>query len=300
MTSGWLRRSGILVLVAVVALVGGAQWLMSQGPIRDGAFVVAQDGSRWVVRGGVAYPISWTVDDTNALAALPIGPSVSTIDEVLAGGAGTVAGQAPPSSPPTGPAGLTADYRFQGSLASAVGPAPELLTLGTTSFVSERVESAPRTVLTFTEGAGLQLTPAMSVVPSSTYTMVLLVRLNTVDGYRRLIDVKNGTSDTGLYVYNGELTFYNVAGARGGRVAANAYVQIALTREPRGTVTAYLDGVRQFVFEDQDGLAVISPANVIRFFRDDGSEHASGSVARIRLYDRALSAAEVAELGRLP
>jgi hypothetical protein len=128
----------------------------------------------------------------------------------------------------------------------------------------------------------------------------MLVRLDSVDGYRRLIDFKNATADQGLYVYGGELVFYNVAEARGGRVPANSYVQIALTREPGGAVSGYIDGVRQFLFTDSDGLAIISPANVLRFFRDDGSEHSSGAVARIRVYDHALSPQEIAGLGRLP
>ena len=66
--SGWA--------VAVAALVlSGASWVTSQpAPFPDGAFVAAQDGSRWVVGGGTRYRMSFTNDDTNALyERLPVG-----------------------------------------------------------------------------------------------------------------------------------------------------------------------------------------------------------------------------------
>ena len=69
-----------------------------------------------------------------------------------------------------------------------------------------------------------------------------------------------------------------------------------------GTVTVYLNGVAEFQFNDASTqLAVIDSNNILRFFRDnEGSgvttEHAAGSVARIRLYDGALTAAQVANL----
>ena len=46
--------------------------------------------------------------------------------------------------------------------------------------------------------------------------------------------------------------------------------------------------------------AVIGPEDVLRFFRDDGNEHAAGAVARIRLYSRVLTPDEVAGLDREP
>ena len=72
-----------------------------------------------------------------------------------------------------------------------------------------------------------------------------------------------------------------------------------LTRKASGKVTAYVDGVRQFSFRDVDGLAVIDASDVLRFFQDDtttGGEHSAGAVSRIRLYDRPLTASEVAAL----
>src|SRR5688500_7224589 len=75
--SGW-------VLAAVLLLAGGAQWVASQAPFRSGAFVAGQDGSRWIVGNGERLRINFALDDSNALAGLPEGRSVSTVDEAVA------------------------------------------------------------------------------------------------------------------------------------------------------------------------------------------------------------------------
>jgi hypothetical protein len=290
-------RWPVLVLSTVIAAAfGGMQWAGSQGALRDGAFVVAQDGSRWVVSGGQKHRIEFTVDDTNALAGLPEGNPVATLGDVPVSSGGP-----PPPPPPAqaGIPGLTADYQFQGSLASSCCSAPELQTLGNTGFGMDRVNGPERTVMTFTEGSGLRLSPASRVIASDSYSIAVLFRFSNVSGFRRLIDFKDGSVDSGVYVYNGALRFYTVEGAEGGNIAANSYVQVVITRGPDGTVVGYLDGVRQFVFTDTQGLAVVSASNVVRFFRDDSNtEHSAGGVARIRLFDRPLGADEVAALDR--
>jgi hypothetical protein len=76
-----------------------------------------------------------------------------------------------------------------------------------------------------------------------------------------------------------------------------------LTRNSGGTVVGYVNGVQQFSFVDDDDRSTISAADTLRFFRDNtatGSEQSAGAAARIRLYDRPLSAGEVAALTRLP
>ena len=83
-------------------------------------------------------------------------------------------------------------------------------------------------------------------------------------------------------------------------ISDNTYVQVVLTREANGVVTGYVNGTQQFQFTDTSGIAIIDGNNSLRFFRDDGSEASAGSVARIRIYNGALSATQVAALDRLP
>jgi concanavalin A-like lectin/glucanase superfamily protein len=156
-------------------------------------------------------------------------------------------------------------------------------------------------VLSFGQGNGVSLTPTSGVVPNDTYTIVMLCSLQTTSGYRRLIDFKNAGSDNGLYTQYGHLYLYPAGWGSPVSIAANTWVQVVVTRDTTGTVTGYVDGVQQFQFSDTGSLGVIN-SNTLRFFRDDGgsSESSAGSVARIRLYNGALSSTQVAALSRLP
>jgi len=196
---------------------------------------------------------------------------------------------------------LQADYQFQNTRNSSVGTAAALADLGTNSFTSAVVDGTSTTVLTFSQGDGVSLTPTSGVVPNDNYTIVMLFSLQTTSGYRRLIDFKNAASDNGLYVQSGRLNFYPSAAGTPVSIPANTWVQVVLTRDQTGTVTGYVDGVQQFQFSDTSSHGVIS-SNTLRFFRDNSGtfEASAGSVARIRLYNGALTASQVAALSRLP
>jgi hypothetical protein len=115
-----------------------------------------------------------------------------------------------------------------------------------------------------------------------------------------LIDFRNGGSDTGLYALNGALEFYPVASGAGPGFGANGFVQVVLTRDGARNVRGYVNGVERFSFVDSGNDAALDGGNVLRFFRDDGSEASAGVLARLRVFDVALGAAQVAALDRLP
>jgi hypothetical protein len=161
-------------------------------------------------------------------------------------------------------------------------------------------------VLAFPQNNGLSLTPTTGVVQNGAYTIVVLARLHDVAGYRRLLDLKAGSSDDGLYASNGSLYFYPVAGATTAPITADAYHQVVLTRTSTGTVTGYVDGVQQFSFDDSSShYGVIDSSNILRLFRDNDSggastEASAGAVARVRLFNDALGSSAVAALNREP
>ncbi len=78
---------------------------------------------------------------------------------------------------------VTADHRFENSLADSVGAATELSAIGAhaTGLVDEAVLGQARPVLTFDRGSGLELTPA-SVAIGREYTIELVFRFDRVDG----------------------------------------------------------------------------------------------------------------------
>lgn len=124
------------------------------------------------------------------------------------------------------------------------------------------------------------------------------------------------SSDAGLYVNDttGLLAFYDgsgmVLGTSSDAVVSGAYAQIVLTRDSSNSlVTVYVNGTAQFSFTDWTNLAALGDAtntgkSFLTVFQDDGqgigstidNESTGGNIARLRLYDGPLSAAQVAAL----
>jgi hypothetical protein len=214
------------------------------------------------------------------------------------------AGAATPASAPA----AVADYQFNDTYSSSVVGAPGLQVLGpkADSFVTDTVDGVSRTVLAFPLHNGVSLAPTTGLITNRVYSVVVLYEIALTSGWRRILDVKNGTSDTGLYTDGGELSFYDYATAPKVTVRNHHFVQVVLTRNGAGNLVGYVNGHKQFAFPDTGAAAVISPADTLRFFRDNepsggaSGEDSKGEVARIRIYDVALTGAEVKALDRLP
>ncbi len=202
-----------------------------------------------------------------------------------------------------GAAALVANYEFQDTLADSLSAGPTLANVGAgqNSFVSENVYGENRKVLAFPKDNGVLLSPTTQVIASDHYTIDMDFRIAATDGYRRLVDFKNSTSDCGLYAYIGTPYFfcYGIALSPLPVVHANLWTRVTVTRDTGGTVKVYLDGDEQISFDDNTGLAVIDAASSLYFFLDNqtgghANEDSAGEVAAIRLYDDALAAADIA------
>jgi concanavalin A-like lectin/glucanase superfamily protein len=194
---------------------------------------------------------------------------------------------------------LKGDYRFEGTLGSSCCGAPPLTDLGPNSFATETVGSTSRTVLRFPLSSGVSL-PA-GVIAADSYSIAVQFRLEEITGFRRLVDLSTSTSDRGLYNLSGQLNFYPIATGSTfpAPIQANEYAHVVLTRDAAGEVRGYVDGNEEIGFTDSFGDAVFPPGTDVRFFKDDavvGGEESAGAVARIRVYDGALTPAEVADI----
>ncbi|MBI2760204.1 MAG: LamG domain-containing protein [Chloroflexi bacterium] len=207
----------------------------------------------------------------------------------------------PAGSPVRAAPAVTADYQFQDTLESDAGDAASLTGLGPTSFMTDTVDGRERTVLAFEEGSGLALERTGGVLAGNTYSIVVLFRFDTTTSWRRIVDLSNAASDSGLYSYYGALQFYPLTPGPEEVITPGRYVQVVLTRDSGGNIAGYVDGVQQISFVDTDNLAIPGGDGPVRFFRDDvgvPNEHSAGAVARIRVFDGALTPAEVAALDR--
>jgi hypothetical protein len=198
-----------------------------------------------------------------------------------------------------------ADYRFQNTLTSSVAGAPRLRNIfgspGANVFAQEVVDGRNRTVLQFPEGNGLGLPNVLSVIGRGRYTMAIRMRFDEVTDYRRVVNFKPpaADNDTGLYVYNERILFYDIADSDPPDpvISADQWVLVVLTRATNGVLRGYVDGQQWFAVNDATGLAKVGADDRIRFFRDnDNREESSGAVARIRLWDEPFTADQVARL----
>jgi Concanavalin A-like lectin/glucanases superfamily len=201
---------------------------------------------------------------------------------------------------------LTADYRFEGNLRSSAGNAPKLheFNTGDGSFHNQLVKGSRQGVWSFPEGDGLRMGNADKVLGhhGRTYTFALLVNLDAVDGYRKLIDFDNLQQDAGWYVYEQSLYPYDLSDFDYSRqrVQAGAWRQIVLTRGANGVVRGYVGGKKIGRAGDPGKDEALGPDKVLYFLMDDGSttsEESGGRVARLRIYDNALSREKIKHLG---
>ena len=181
-------------------------------------------------------------------------------------------------------------------------PAPALTGLGTTGFATESVDGKTWKVQTFDDNSGVQLSPTANEMAPGAYTIVVLFesRHRRIRAPHRLQE-RHGRHRS--VQPGGYLSFYNLAAGAAATIGST-FVQVVLTRGADGTVSGYVDGAQQFTFTDTASQAVISN-DTLRFFQDNtsggaGFEASPGAVARIRLYDKALTASEVGSLNQPP
>jgi hypothetical protein len=184
-------------------------------------------------------------------------------------------------------AGLVHLYEFNGTMNDSIGGVALIDNGGTIGAGS----------LAFGANQGPTFWGEASV--NANYSIGLRFSFETVTGYRKIIDFKNRTQDSGQYVLSGEPRFYPVGG--GGAVSADTPVDLVVTRDAAtSSYSVYLNGSTTpvFSFNDGSGLAValFGGQTVFHFFRDDlvnGGEASAGVVSEIRIWDRPLSPGEI-------
>lgn len=158
----------------------------------------------------------------------------------------------------------------------------------------------------FGPNQGLSLASAM---PSSVYTIDATVEIDSIptQGWRKLIDFKNLTTDEGLYYFDvDKFQFVVVAGTSfatsdGGVVSAGTVHRITLTRDASATVAGYVDGIVRFSFVDTAAVATFSaPQQMAEMVVDDTTtsqgEADGGTIRDVTIWDVPLTAAQISSL----
>ena len=193
-----------------------------------------------------------------------------------------------------------ADYRFDGDFESSIAGAPDLQELAPFGGVFAHDMALDRNAWLFPAGSGLVL-DASNLVPDTQYSLLLQMRSALDTTYMKLVDTSDRQADHGLYFSYDDLGYYPRAfGDDNTLLTPNAYYTVVVTRAAGGEYIGYIDGVERFRFQDDAGESRVPPSGLLHFFRDDidtnDVENSQGAVARLRVFDTALSPAEVQAL----
>jgi len=155
-------------------------------------------------------------------------------------------------------------------------------------------------------GGGLIMDVPTSI--SSVYSISLRMKLDRFysgpnDAYVKLIDFKDATADYGLYLLEDQISFFGSDREYlGGRLTANTFFDILLTRSASNEVKIYLDGSATPIISLTDTAEDAVPTlaggtNRFRLFHDDTyysfsqqDEWSTGSVDEIRLWNMDIQA----------
>lgn len=195
-------------------------------------------------------------------------------------------------------ASLLADYIFEDSLSGSLSGAPDIVHLGSSVVYEDGVidgNDVRAIQIDFNTGLSLEISQ-WSICDD--YTVVLHGYIDDVTSYKKLIDFRNLSSDSGLYNRSGFVSLLPGLEAPTEQIVANEYFQLAVTRDSNHLVTIYLNGVFQLEYSDISLSTSMCFTDQFTFFVDDSinSEHPRGAVSRVTIYDHTLSAEEIGNL----
>ena len=187
---------------------------------------------------------------------------------------------------------LLDEYSLRGTLADNLG-GPSL----TTVLFGGLAGAITPNGYVFGPDQGLMLiNPALD---ATTYSIEFSVSLSATSGYRKLLDFKNLSSDSGFYNLNTSLNFFPVISGPAGDFTANLTAHVVLTRDgTTNTVIGYVNGQQRFTFNDTSALAVFSTGDkraifMVDDFNTSQNEIAGGTLNYIRIYNGVLTPTQV-------
>ncbi len=184
-------------------------------------------------------------------------------------------------------------YNFDGTLQDFFG-GPNLISNGGT------IGSG-----SYAFGANQGLTLDADASLAGDYSIGLQFSFQSVDGWRKVIDFQNQAPDTGQYILDGRLTFFDPTIGGSGPIQANEVISVVVTRSSANNLyTGYLNGssTPEFSFTDSSNVSLavlIGGFSRFSFFIDDsdtGFEEASaGMIFDLRVWDGPLLASEIGD-----
>lgn len=181
-------------------------------------------------------------------------------------------------------------YHFDYGLKEVFAQGPELTTACPGNITSTVLPAGiTKNVYNFQKGCGLVYDDSqlnfLATAPG--YTIELYFKLDTITGYKKLMDADSLSKDKGLYNRNGKVVLYPNFESPDSFFAAGTFQYVAITRDA-ATKEMYINcnGKTAGTYIDNTDLYVYDANQLIIFFQDDNgtnNEEANGSVAMIHI-----------------
>jgi hypothetical protein len=146
----------------------------------------------------------------------------------------------------------------------------------------------------FPKGCGLMYNDATkNFIASGSYTIEMYFRLDTVSGFKKIVDFDSLSKDKGFYVQNGKIVLYPPLTFTDSYFVAATYRYLAITRDA-STNFMYVNsnGVTVGTYMDNMGYFEYDSSMMLIFFQDDkatsSNEQSNGRVAMIHLSNFAM------------
>lgn len=145
-----------------------------------------------------------------------------------------------------------------------------------------------KNVYNFDKGCGLVFNDsATNLLTSGSYTIELYFKLDTIQGYKKLIDFDSLGADAGFYNQSGKLVMYNKLTSTDSTIGAGKYEYAAITRDgSTKDMHVYHNNTVLGMLNDNNDQYVYGAEKLLIFFKDDrgtGGEQTGGSVAMIQI-----------------
>ena len=214
-------------------------------------------------------------------------------------------GSAPPfaSTPATTGSTGTHTLTLLGDGAAAIAVVNETVGLGTSC--ASPINVGQYDPPTFIFGAQFDNAPQFV---TNVYTIEMTVKFDPTGDYHRLIGFEDlsdaalgSVSDNGIYMtpdFDPARIVFRIGGFNNYLAPvflADTWYHLTFARGADNVIRLYVNGVFEDLYDDSalDFLPKAANGNAISFFKDNGTEEDPGSIAKLSIYDRDLSALEI-------
>jgi hypothetical protein len=189
----------------------------------------------------------------------------------------------------------TYSYNFNNDLKEQSGTGPDLIAICPGSYSSESLPTGTtKNVYHYPHGCGLIFDDSIGgFLASGSYTVQMYIRLDSIGGFKKLIDYTIRRADSGFYNQSGHTNFYSCGESDSTFMKDSVYAFISVSRDASSKICrTYVNGQLAKVDTDnKDGFAYDFHKKLY-FFVDDQStsfnEETGGTVAYLFISDYAM------------